>query len=199
MTSVLITGFEPFTTGQGLVLNRNPTGEVARAVGEAVEACTGYVLPVSFRDTRSQLEELLHSMAPTYWIGMGFAPHRTTLDVEAIALNVEHAAHGDNDGECPNQRPIVDGAPVAYSSTMDLNWVMEIFQAAHLNPALSFHAGTYLCNQSLFTALHAGAVSGLPVGAFFLHVPPMDSFGPLTRALEGLVRALIRGEHPPMS
>ena len=199
MTSVLITGFEPFTTGKGLVLDRNPTGEIARAVGSTVDACTGRVLPVSFKDTRAQLEALLQELAPTYWIGMGFAPHRITLDLEAVALNVEHAVHGDNDGECPNQRPIVEGAPVAYRSTMDLNWVSEGFREAGLEPTLSFHAGTYLCNQSLYTALHAGAVSGLPKGAFFLHVPPMDSYGPLTRALESLVRGLLAGKHPTVS
>ena len=44
--SVLLTGFEPFTTGQGLELTHNPTADIALRVtsddyGEAVDLLEG--------------------------------------------------------------------------------------------------------------------------------------------------------------
>ena len=190
MTSVLITGFEPFTTGKGLVLDRNPTGEIARAVGSTVDACTGRVLPVSFKDTRAQLEALLEELAPTYWVGMGFAPHRTTLDLEAIALTVEHAVHGDNDGECPTSVPL-GRRPVAYA----VPWTRT--GSARAGRRVWAHAFTR--NLSLQPIPPPRSTREQSPG--FRKAPssscPAHGFLRLTRALESLVRET--GKHPTVS
>ena len=95
---ILVTGFEPFTTGQGLKLKHNPTGDIAMAVGARLDNAIGSVLPVSFAKTKASLLDLFDKHKPTHWLGMGFAPHRTTIDVEVVALNLEHAVRGVRDG-----------------------------------------------------------------------------------------------------
>ena len=92
---ILVTGFEPFTTGQGLKLDHNPTGDIAMAVASRLNSAHGSVLPVSFAKTKASLLDLFEKHRPTHWLGMGFAPHRTTSDVEGVALNLEHAVRGD--------------------------------------------------------------------------------------------------------
>ena len=47
---------------------------------------------------------------PRIWLGLGYAPHRKTVDFEAIALNMEHCIRADNDGEQPTMRPIESNA-----------------------------------------------------------------------------------------
>ena len=59
---ILLTGFEPFTTGQGLELTHNPTAEIAMSVAASVEGVRGAVLPVSFERTRACLTDHLNQI-----------------------------------------------------------------------------------------------------------------------------------------
>ncbi|MGB0648476.1 MAG: pyroglutamyl-peptidase I, partial [Bradymonadia bacterium] len=116
MDTILITGFKPFTTGQGLVLTDNPTGRWAKQIGDGLERGVSATLPVSFQRTKQTLRELFSVHRPRVWVGLGFAPHRSHIDVEYVALNLEHATRGDNDMDSPTLRPIVHGGPPAFNT-----------------------------------------------------------------------------------
>ena len=47
--------------------------------------------------------------------------------------------------------------------------------AAEIPVSLSLSAGTYVCNEVLYTLLHHISVRGLPVSAGFIHVPDLRS------------------------
>ena len=188
--SILLTGFEPFTTGQGLVLDHNPTASIATQVATTLDHATSAVLPVSYQRTKSALLELFDTLKPRVWVGMGFAPHRATLDLEAVALNVEHAVGADNDGHQPFMGEIFEGAPTAYRTRLKLNEAISTF-AAHGVPAqVSTHAGTFLCNQAFYLGCHRCETTGTPDLAAFIHVPPMTDFGPFEAGLAALLASL---------
>jgi len=190
----LITGFEPFTTGQGLVLEHNPTADIAAQVAAQLRSGAHQTLPVSYGKTKDALEEVFGELQPRHWIGLGYAPHRTTLDFETIALNMEHAVRGDNDGETPWMRPIVDGGPQAYQTRVNVKGALEILNRHGAPAVAAFHAGTFLCNQVFFLGCHGVESGTFLEKAAFIHVPPMDSFDPLVEGLVALFEALHKGE-----
>ena len=186
---VLITGFEPFTTGQGVTLTHNPTADIVRRVGEGLPHVRAEVLPVSFSRTRVALLRHFATYRPRVWIGLGYAPHRTTLDVETVALNLEHATRGDNDGERPWMRAVVEGAPLAYTTRLDMKASLAILAEQGAPAHAAFHAGTFLCNQSFYLGCHACETGDLNLAAF-IHVPPLPSYDPLERGLSALIDTL---------
>jgi pyroglutamyl-peptidase len=188
---VLITGFEPFTTGQGLVLTHNPTADIVARVAEKMPHVAHAVLPVSFQKTRAALLALFEEYSPRIWIGLGYAPHRETLDIETIALNLEHAERGDNDGERPWMRPIIEGAPTAYQTRLDVEDAIEIFAHHGVTATASCHGGTFLCNQTFYLACHqCDQATHLKIAAF-IHLPPMDETTHFERGLQALIEALL--------
>jgi pyroglutamyl-peptidase len=187
---VLLTGFEPFTTGQGLKLTHNPTADIATNVAARLEGVEARVLPVSFEATKSTLQAAFDELHPRIWIGLGFAPHRETLDIETVALNLEHAESHDNDGAAPWMRAILPAAPMAYRSKLDEVMATQLFSAHGLPAKASVHAGSFLCNQVFFLGCHAVATRNDVRLAAFIHVPPLSEFEVFEHALIALIEAL---------
>ena len=189
----MITGFEPFTTGQGLVLEHNPTADIAAAVAGRAEHLVGLTLPVSYQQTREALEQGFELHKPRHWIGLGYAPHRVNLDVETIAVNMEHAVRGDNDGETPWMRPIEPDAPCAYQTRVHVDGALAILEKKGAPAVPAFHAGTFLCNQTFFLGCHAVESNSGLEKAIFIHVPPMETYDFLIDGLVALFDALEAG------
>ena len=173
--TVLLTGFEPFTTGQGLILNNNPTAQIVQRVAAESDHIHAAVLPVSYQRTPPALLQLFKEIRPRFWLGLGFAPHRTQVDIEAVALNVAHAERGDNDGRTPRDEEIVPGGPAAYRPPANHAATVDFFLKQDLATRISFHAGTFLCNAVFYIGCHQVAQNDLQV-AQFIHVPPMDDY-----------------------
>jgi pyroglutamyl-peptidase len=187
---ILLTGFEPFTTGEGLILTHNPTADIVARVAEKLPHIRHAVLPVSFQATRRALVKQFEALRPRIWIGLGYAPHRTTLDIETLAVNMEHATRGDNDGERPWMREIISGAPAAYRTRLDVEQAIRVLEQNGVKAAPCFHAGTFLCNQTFFLGCHRCETGGeLELGAF-IHVPPMDDYSNFEAGLSGLISVL---------
>ena len=178
---ILVTGFEPFTTGQGLVLEHNPTAGIAEGVAQSHAAIDYAVLPVSYQRTREALHAAWARTQCRVWVGLGFAPHRVTLDLEMVALNLEHATTGDNDGDAPHMRPIVQNGPLAYRCTVDSNHLLTTLAEHDCPGQLNLHAGAFLCNQTFYLGCHAQAQGTLDL-AVFIHVPHDGLQGTSVRA-----------------
>ena len=190
---LLLTGFGPYTTGQGLKLESNPTEKIVQNVSKGLPSVLGRVLPVVYSETKSKLRQLFKQEEPKNWIGLGYAPHRTTLDLEVLAINVEHAVQGDNHCDKPWNRPILDGAPLAYETSMDIPHVTDVFLDAGLEIQASFHSGTFLCNQVFYLGCHHVKTSSLKT-AGFIHVPPMENFRAFEKGLKDLILSLENNE-----
>jgi len=187
---ILVTGFEPFTTGQGLKLVHNPTADIAMATADRLELARAAVLPVSFEKTKTSLMSHLETLKPKIWLGLGYAPHRETLDIETIALNLAHAESGDNDGATPWMQPIFENAPTAYRTRLDERMAVTLFIRHGLPAKAAVHAGTFLCNQSFFIGCHQVERQESLKLAAFIHVPPLGDFKSFEDALVELLQTL---------
>jgi pyroglutamyl-peptidase len=166
---VLLTGFGPFGS-----TTRNPSELVVRELDGAEiagRAVRGLVLPVSAVRAPALLEQAIDEDTPELVLLLGVAVGRSGLSVERIAVNVLDFPEPDNDGELPVDVPVVAGGPAAYFSTVKPRAIGAAWQAAGIPGYISDTAGTYLCNQTLYTALHKTSDRRLPVG--FLHLPTL--------------------------
>jgi pyroglutamyl-peptidase len=166
VTTVLLTGFEPF--GGDAV---NPSGEAVHRVAsrwEGSDVLVTAVLPVTFAGAAGRLKELLAEHRPDIVIAAGLAGGRAAIGVERVAVNLVDARIPDNDGEQPVDVPSVPGAAAAHFATLPVKEIARRIDAAGLPAEVSYSAGTFVCNHVFFTALEAAA-SGTRAG--FVHVP----------------------------
>jgi pyroglutamyl-peptidase len=166
---ILVTGFEPFTPHKV-----NPTEELARAldgqrVGDAVVRSA--VLPVHHAEAAPRVRELLERVRPDAILHLGLAGGRARLAVERIAVNVMDYAVPDNAGCVKSDEPCVVSGPVAYFATLPVRAIVDRMVAAGIPAYVSDTAGTYLCNQTLYTTLHALAGEATCPRVGFIHVP----------------------------
>src|SRR3989454_3891274 len=167
---ILLTGFEPFGT-----FTSNPSGEVAKALdGRAfgAEVVRGVVLPVHHRDAALAVAQLIDESAPRAIVHVGLAGARARIALERVAVNVMDFEIADNAGYRACGEPCVAGGPVAYFSTLPLGAILEALVAEGVPAYLSNTAGTYLCNQTMYTTRHLLERRGLAIPAGFIHLPP---------------------------
>ncbi|CAI9391537.1 pyroglutamyl-peptidase I [Microbacterium sp. T2.11-28] len=166
MTTVLLTGFEPF--GGDAV---NPSGDAVRTVAETwegPESLVVEVLPVTFTGAAERLRALIEVHRPDVVIAVGLAGGRAAVGVERIAVNLADARIPDNAGAQPIDEPSIDGAPAAAFATLPVKAIAAAIHSAGIPAEVSHTAGTFVCNHVFFTALDA-VPAGVPAG--FLHVP----------------------------
>ena len=167
--TILVTGFEPFTP-----YKVNPTEELAAGVDgarirEAVVRAA--VLPVHHAEAATQVAELLQDVRPDVVLHLGLAGGRARLALERVAVNVMDYAVPDNAGCQKTDEPCVPLGPTAYFATLPLRAILARLVDAGIPAYISDTAGTYLCNQTLYTTLHAVAGTVTPPRVGFLHVP----------------------------
>jgi pyroglutamyl-peptidase len=164
----LLTGFEPYG-GRGV----NPATEVvARLDGVEIEGArvAGRVLPVSFGALRSRIHELLREVDPAVVVSLGLWPGEATIRLERVALNLADFEIPDNDGALLRDDVVAAAAPTALAATLPLRAIERALLRAGIPARLSSTAGTFLCNATLYTFLHAApAGRGVPCG--FVHLP----------------------------
>ena len=194
--TILLTGFEPFG-GEPI----NPSAEIVRRLDGRVIAgqrVVGRVLSCVFGRAREELHAALADAAPRVVLALGQAGGRSELSLERVAINVDDARIPDNAGQQPIDRPIVDGGPTAYWSTLPIKAIVAALRSAALPAAVSQTAGTFLCNHLFFALMHA--LDRRPgVRGGFLHVPwlpeqaachPGDFALPLDEQVRGVELAL---------
>jgi pyroglutamyl-peptidase len=166
---ILVTGFEPF--GAHSV---NPSEGLAKAVdGRRFGACAtrGAVLPVHHADAAARLEVLIAETDPVAVVHVGLAPGRARVALERVAVNVMDYGEPDSAGFQASGEPIAPDGPVAYFATLPLGAILRALTAEGIPAYVSNTAGTYLCNQTLYTTLHAVRQRPDPPKVGFIHVP----------------------------
>jgi pyroglutamyl-peptidase len=166
---LLLTGFEPFDGG-----TINPSGEVARRldgsrIGDAT--VTARVLPVSFARLPALIGALVADSAADVLLGMGLAAAEPMIRLEQFAINRAHSERADNDGLCPDDRPLDPAGPAARVATLPLGPVVARLRAAGIPARQSFHAGTHCCNLWLYHALGALERLDRRIPCAFIHLP----------------------------
>lgn len=184
MKRILMTGFEPFG-GQKI----NPSWQAVQGViaPEGVELIKRE-LPVRWYETGEAVESYIGELAPDAILLTGQAGGSDRIRVERVGLNLMDSGAPDNTGVIVRDTPVFNNAPTAYFSTFAYREILAALTGAGLPAAYSFSAGTYLCNEALYTALHL--LPDVPCG--FIHLPflPEQSEKHFTLPLDKQILAL---------
>lgn len=166
----LLTGSAPFAG-----LPTNPAAMLLPAFDGAVFSGIRVVAvetPVSHARLPTLIPEMVARHRPRFVLSLGLALGAPSVRVEMMSVNAAHFAAPDNEGALPTGgEPIDPAGPAGRAATWDGKAVVEAILAADVPAALSFHAGTHLCNLTLFTFLGALAAAGLKSPCGFLHLP----------------------------
>ena len=124
----------------------------------ADHAVRSLVLPVQHEAAGEIMRAALDTAELAAVIHLGLAGGRARLSLERIAVNVMDYRIPDARGEVRRDEPCVADGPAAYASTLPLRAILEELTADGIPAHLSYTAGTYLCNYTLYTTLHALAL-----------------------------------------
>ncbi len=164
MTRVLLTAFGPYDQWEAnaswLALVR-----LTQQLPSQPEVTTRRY-PVDFDAMRRMIARDLET-AYDVALHLGQAPGSAALHLETTGLNIA----GMSDERPEDFRRLVDDGPVAYRSELPLAaWAAKL-RAAGVPAQVSHHAGTFLCNATLYWSHHVIAERGLSTRAGFIHVP----------------------------
>jgi pyroglutamyl-peptidase len=169
MTTVLLTGFEPFGTATS-----NPSGEIVKQIsGDNIVTA---ILPVAYTQSADRLLALIANHNPDVVICLGQAEGRTAITPEKVAINLDDSRLADNEGVLRSDVKILDKGPDAYFSTLPLLEMVEAIKEQGISASVSLSAGAFLCNHVFYVAQNKFA--GTNVRSGFVHVPLMDSQAP---------------------
>jgi pyroglutamyl-peptidase len=168
---LLLTGFEPFGGS-----HINPSEKVVKTLADKeypnTEVITS-ILPVDREVGPQRLIQAVEESKPETVICLGEARGRAAINIERVAINLMDYRIEDNTGNKVQDQPIVPDGPSAYFCTLPIRQIMEAVQGVGVPAMLSLSAGTFLCNQVIYTLLHYLDKNGLAIPAGFIHLPSL--------------------------
>ena len=171
MKRLLVTGFgrfpgAPANPSQGLVA---ALGRSRRPGLSDVELVRD-VLPVTWAAAPPALRRLIENHRPDAIVMFGLVSRSRSLRIETRAVNLGDSLRPDASHRVHEGRALAPGDPFALMSRCSLQRLRQAVERAGAPVTLSRHAGTYLCNAALWSAL-AATPAAIPV--VFIHVPPV--------------------------
>lgn len=182
---LLITGFDPFGGEQ-----INPSWEVVSQLPDTLGSFRLHKLqiPTIFSEAAQKVLEAAQNIQPDVILCIGQAGGRSAVTPERVAINIRDARICDNAGNQPADQPIVPDGPAAYFSTVPVKAMVQAMTDAGYSAAISNTAGTFVCNDVLYTLLHH--YHGTSVQAGFIHVPYLPQQGSPNMPQETTLAAL---------
>ena len=185
MKKLLITGFDPF--GGETV---NPAWEAVKLLPDTIGE---YVLckleiPTVFGVAAHTVLAKAGELQPDVILCIGQAGSRNAVTPERIGINVRSARIPDNAANQPQEQPIIPNGPDGLFATVPVTAMAEAITAAGLPGTVSNTAGTFVCNDTLYTLLHHYQSTAVRVG--FIHVPWLLEQGTPNLPLADTVKAL---------
>ena len=170
MTTVLVTGYEPFST-----FDRNPSALVVEGLDGTIVAdatLVGRVLPLDLRAMPGALRDLLERHKPNVVLSLGLAAGIVGVNVERVGVNLADLSRTpDNAGCAVSDTLLAPGGPDALFATVPTRRIVERLHAEGIPAALSYSAGAHLCNAILYHLLCEAREHGSAYRAGFLHLP----------------------------
>lgn len=170
MSIGLVTGSQPFAG-----LPDSPSRALLASVdGMTFEGVTikAVATDVSLADVSQNMARLIREHQPAFVVSLGLAPGETVLRFESTAINRLDFGVADNHGVRPTDgRPIDPDGPPARMATWDAYQLAGLLRDIGLPARVSHHAGTHLCNATLYAALGAMEAQELSGDCGFFHLP----------------------------
>ena len=188
MKKILLTCFEPFG-GEEKNVTMAVISRISDRVGNfEIEKLT---LPVEFSRAADIAIKYANEICVDAVVSLGQAGARTKITPEMVAINLRYASIPDNAGAKPMDEPVIEGAPNAYFATLPVRKISESISDYGCPSAVSYSAGTYVCNDLYFSLLHAFSES--KVDACFIHLPKENadlSVDKMANAIERMIENL---------
>lgn len=169
--TILVTGFEAF----GNVVDNPSQRIVEHLIKQGADNIFAEVLPVDYERAGEKLLALIQKIQPSSVLLLGVAQKRKEISLERIAININDASIADNEGKLVQGKKIADDAPVGYWSTLPLDNFYNALINADIPVKFSNHAGAYLCNHVMYSALHYFAHHSQDIPCGFIHVPSIEA------------------------
>ena len=198
---VLVTGFTPFGGEQ-----INPSWEAVKRLPERIGemTITKREIPTEFDAACAALRAAMDELRPDAVLSIGQYGGANGIRVERVAVNLRDARIADNAGAKPVDEPVVPGAPDAYFATLPTRRIIEKLRERDIPAQLSYSAGTFVCNNLLYCALHESAQKFPATRCGFIHVPylpeqakdgsaPSMSLALMVRALTAALETIAEG------
>lgn len=165
---VLVTGFQPFD-GQSM----NPAWEAVLRLPDTIgdSQIAKAQLPVVFGKAPAKVEEAINEFGANLVLCVGQAGGRAKITPEFVGINYMDARIPDNDGNQPVAKKIEPNGPDAYFSTLHVRTIAEGLAQKGVPAEVSYSAGTYVCNDVLYSLLHTLKLRHPGVRGGFIHVP----------------------------
>lgn len=166
MKKLLVTGFDPFG-GESV----NPAREAVLRLPDAVGGyeITKLEIPTVFGLAAETVLQAAEELCPHAILCVGQAGGRSAVTPEVVAINLREASIPDNAGNIPVNTPVVENAPAAYFATLPVRDMVQAVKEKGIPCTLSYSAGTFVCNDLLYTLLHRYRDTDVQVG--FVHIP----------------------------
>ena len=164
---ILLTGFDPFG-GEKI----NPAYEAVKKVrAPAGTEVFRLEVPTVFGRSAELTAEKIREIRPDAVICVGQAGGRSAVTPERVAINLMDAGIPDNEGQMPEDEPVVPGGENALFSTLPVKKITKAIEDAGVPARLSNTAGTFVCNQLLYGVLHFCREHCPETRACFIHLP----------------------------
>ena len=197
---VLVTGFDPFG-GESV----NPAYEAVKDLPDEIAGAEiiKIEIPTVFKKSAVVVEEAIKKYQPDMVLNVGQAGGRSAVTIEKVAINLAEASIPDNDGDTPMDEPLVSGGPTAYFATIPVKAMVQNVKDHGVPCSISYTAGTYVCNSTMYQVLHMAATKYPEIKAGFIHVPYLTeqtvnkpqyasmSKGDITKALTYAIEAAV--------
>lgn len=174
MKKLLLTGYEPF-----LDFKTNPTESAVKYLdGQTIGdyKITGRVYPVVFDEIKSLIQEDIDTIQPDAVINLGLAGGIHTIDLERIAINCRDGKE-DNSGYKPDGEKIETEGADGIFSTLPLKKLEKTLLESDIPARITNSAGTYLCNNLMYSTLYYLQNNNMNVPAGFIHTPANHEIG----------------------
>lgn len=147
---ILLTGFDPFDREKV-----NPAFEAVKLLPGTIAGAQIVKLevPTQFVRAGEVLEAAMAEHKPDVVICVGQAGGRAAITPEKVAINLMDGRIPDNAGYQPVDVPIRADGPAAYFATLPVKAMVQRMQDAGIPAAVSYTAGTYVCNSLMYTLL----------------------------------------------
>ncbi|MBR5947804.1 MAG: pyroglutamyl-peptidase I [Clostridia bacterium] len=196
---LLLTAFDPFG-GEKV----NPAQEAVSLVGNVGGIdIVKLTVPTVFREASRITVEAIRRERPNAVLCIGQAGGRAAVTPERAAINLMDARIPDNAGRKPTDEPIISGAPDAFFSTLPIRKITEAIKRIGIPAEVSNTAGTFVCNELMFSVLHALKAEFPDTIGGFMHVPfipvqaadkpantPSMNLGDIVSAIEAAISAI---------
>ena len=164
---ILLTAFEPFG-GEGTNASLEAMKKVNAPPGTRLIRLE---VPTVFRLAGETVMRAVREEKPDAVVCLGQAAGRSAVTPERVAINLCDASIPDNAGNKPAEEPVVPGGPAAYFSTLPIRAMAAAAEAVGVPASISNSAGTFVCNDLMYSLLHALSTDFPDVRGGFIHVP----------------------------